>query len=72
MRFYAGPVCPKNHRIRDLVTHTKIPFSVRFKRDDKCAWCTFFARVNARKPKKKKGTRIRDGYATYKDKSHRG
>lgn len=71
IRFYAGDVCEKNHRIRDLVTHTKIPYSVRFKLNDKCVWCELFARVNRAVKKKKRTVRIRDGYDKYKDKTHR-
>lgn len=71
LRFYAGDVCEKNHRIRDLITHTKIPYSVRFKENDKCVWCEFFSRVNRRKPKKKRNRKIRDSYRSVKDKAHR-
>lgn len=71
LRFYAGDVCENNHRIRDLITGVKQPFSPRIRRNGRCVYCEFWKRFNLHRNKKKRRRIVRQTYGEIKDKTHR-
>ncbi|QNI21219.1 hypothetical protein [Vibrio phage vB_pir03] len=71
LRFFAGTPCKNNHFIRDLITNTKQPFSIRYRRSGKCAICEFHRKLDRGYHKKRTAIGTKPSYADYKDKHHR-